>query len=96
MVSVPLPEMVILLWMPGLIVADELPLRLSEPYVVNPNVVGGFSGASGSATEAALVTGAGLKLAFPLFETLPLTSITAAFTAALPLADRAVDELEST
>ena len=42
------------------------------------------------------VVGAGLKLALPLFWTPPWTSITDALTAALPLADRAVDELEST
>ena len=45
---------------------------------------------------AAPVTGAGLKLALPLFWTPPCTSITDALTAALPLAERAVDELEST
>ena len=42
------------------------------------------------------VVGAGLKLALPLFWTPPCTSITEALTAALPLADRALDELEST
>ncbi len=51
---------------------------------------------SGSATAAAPVTGAGLKLALPLFWTPPCTSMTEAFTEALPLAERALDELEST
>ncbi len=42
------------------------------------------------------MVGAGLKLALPLFWTPPCTSITDALTAALPLAEMAVDELEST
>ena len=57
----------------------------------------------GSASEAervgkvaAPVVGAGLKLALPLFWTPPCTSITDAVTWALPLAERALDELEST
>ena len=45
---------------------------------------------------AAPVVGAGLKLALPLFWTLPCTSMTAALTEALPLAETALDELEST
>ena len=59
-------------------------------------MLGGASDASGSGTEVVPVTGAGLKLALPLFETPPCTSITDALIAALPLAERAVDELEST
>ena len=51
---------------------------------------------SGSAIVAAPVTGAGLKLALPLFWTPPCTSITDALIEALPLADRALDELELT
>ena len=42
------------------------------------------------------MAGAGLKLALPLFWTPPCTSITEAVTWALPLAEMAVDELEST
>ena len=56
--------------MPGWIVVDELPLRLTEPWLVRPEVLGCDSDASGSATVAAPVTGAGLKLALPLFWTL--------------------------
>ena len=59
-------------------------------------MLGTASEASGSASTAAPVIGAGLKLALPLFWTPPCTSITDALIWALPLADRAVDELEST
>ena len=59
-------------------------------------MLGGASEASGLARMGSPVTGAGLKLALPLFWTLPWTSMTAALTWALPLADRAEEELEST
>ncbi len=59
-------------------------------------MLGAASPANGSPITAAAVTGAGLKLALPLFETPPCTSITAAVIAALPLTEMALEELEST
>ena len=96
MVSVPLPE--------TLIAVDA---RLDRRGRVAAQALGAIIGQARRArlrqrgerigsTAAAPVTGAGLKLALPLFWTPPCTSITDALIAALPLADRAVDELEST
>ena len=61
-----------------------------------PDVLGSASEAYGSAAIAAPVVGVGLKLALPLLETPPCTSITVALILALPLAESAVDELELT
>ena len=58
-------------------------------------MLGKGSAENGSFTTAAFVIGAGLKLALPVRETPPCTSITVAVIAALPLAERAVEELES-
>ena len=54
------------------------------------------NGSEATASTGAPVTGAGLRLALPLFLTPPWTSMAAALTLALPLAERALDELEST
>ena len=57
--------------MPGLIVADEFPLRVSAPWLVSPAVLGSANEASGSASVAAPVVGVGLNVALPLLETPP-------------------------
>ena len=62
--------------------------------MVIPAVLG--DGSEAAARTGAPVTGAGLSLALPCFWTPPTTSMAPAVTLALPPADRALDELEST
>ena len=80
--------------MPWLIVLDEFPPRLIEPKLVIPMVLG--NGSDATESTWAPVTGVGLRLALPLFLTPPWISMDAALTWALPLAESAEDELEST
>src|SRR4051812_27654789 len=82
--------------MPGLMVKDELPLRLTAPREARPDELGAARLASGSATAAAPVTGFGLKEALPDLLSPPTIWMPAAVTVALPLARTAVDDFEST
>lgn len=63
---------------------------------MTPLVPGTGSPDSGSASTATPVVGVGLSVALPLFCTPPCTSIALAVTLALPLAETALVELEST
>ncbi len=80
--------------MPGLMVCELLPLRLTDDLL--PLTLGTGRLASGSPKEAAPVTGLGLRWALPLDWTLPTTSMLPAVTLTLPLTEIAEDELEST
>src|SRR5436853_260802 len=80
--------------MPGLMVRDELPDRLTEAAL--PVRPGAARAAKGSVTTGAWVTGVGWKVAFPDAWKPPTTSMREAVTLALPLIVIAVGELEST
>src|SRR5262245_26660700 len=82
--------------MPGEMVSELLPPRMTEPLAERPVGAGAARPASGSLNAAAPVTGAGLRWALPLDWTLPTTRMLPADTWALPLAAMADDELEST
>src|SRR5271166_2468225 len=84
--------------MPGMIVLDELPLRLTEPWLLRPRLLptGTASPASRSGTTFTPVVAAGLRVALPLLLTPPTTWILPALILALPLSVRAVFEFEST
>jgi hypothetical protein len=81
--------------MPGLIVCELVPERLTDEVV--PPTTGTGRLASGSLNEAAPVVAAGLTCALPLSWALP-TNLTppGAEMIALPPADSAEDEVEST
>src|SRR5689334_22882149 len=61
-----------------------------------PSVLGEGRLASGSATAAACVVGAGWMVGLPLVWTPPCTRIAAAMTEEVPETERALGELEST
>jgi hypothetical protein len=82
--------------MPEQIVCWELPLSFTEPSLVRPVGQGGWSPPSGSLMDVKPVAGAGWNAALLLFCTPPTTSMAEAVTWALPAADRAEVEPEST
>src|SRR5262245_45366107 len=75
-------------------VCELLPLRLTDPRATPP--LGAANPASGSGNAVMPMVGVGWKLALPVARVPPTTWMLAAVTWALPLADRAVVELEST
>src|ERR1700730_17306735 len=94
MVSLALPETLIWLYVPGLMTSMLLPLTLTAPSDVPAAGAGNVS--RGSGIELTPVIGDGLTLALPDLLTFPTTLILLAVTLALPLAEMAEAELEST
>src|SRR5262245_32109303 len=80
--------------MPGSIVRVLLPLRFTAPRGVP--LVGAGREASGSGATATPVVGVGWNEALPVRRKPPTTWMALAVRLALPLADRAVVEFEST